>query len=722
MGAGRVQSVSRGVRVCVWGGGGGRKSTSIDPSNNEKTLPPVRRQEIRLTFPNNKTHREYRRVCGAREIQEVTVTSNNGGASFNVEGKFKIEFAGERSVDEFLVEDSAEEFQRKFRKLSKVPNIMVTKETIAVTPLSAAPAHYMGCASKGSANPVDGCYGFKWRITFIQSTFNLPPIRIGVSRNGDYDHSPFAESPGAGVACDDNRQVECGLRGGFIDNSVPPPVYSGSPASVASATMVNGSAAVRKAYDRRTMRVGLPVLDTDDAFRARVTHTAKHTSAVGRWEAAGGECTDVVYRGCYNNGTCVAPGVCACSRGWMGHNCTTPICEKPCLNGGRCTLPDTCTCEKGWAGPTCEYALCAQECNNRGQCVLPDQCQCNQWANTIRDSSKGGGLPRFKDEIGDPTKTGWTGFDCTTPICVQAPEFGNSVTKSGRDSTNTYELGFVLHKGGGVQITGGRSEILFGDPPINNIRTCTEPNAVCTDEDVTNSKRYRAKMYVSYKESRHETTPAYYLHYDYLVGKRADATQGQVLVNKGTDFPSGCSTRNTYLEQFQEQGYYKAAGRTSDAALCGHLEWEEGDYIVGQSTDLVTSTSKADGRRIRVNFPNLFKCENLDLQGGFRGKVITLSDNRGIHTCTEQEVADEKFYRGAITPREGFFTCKNRGSCVGPDNCTCPDGYSGFDCGDPVCRHLQPDPPLGTVRAWTFAAKLTQTPLPSAEPNSTENP
>ena len=314
-----------------------------------------------------------------------------------MQGKFKLAFEGDISVDEFLVEDSAEDFQRKFRKLSKVPNVLVSKETISITPLNSAPAHYVGCASKGgSANPQDGCFGFKWRVTFIQSTFDLPPIRVGVSRNGDYRHSPFANYPGSGSACDDNRQVECSLRGGFIDNSVPPPVYSGSPGSVSSFTIVNGSAAVRKSFDRRTMRVGLPVLDTDDAFRARVTHTNEATSAVGRWEVAGGECTDFVYRGCYNNGTCVAPGVCACSPGWTGHNCTTPICERPCMNGGKCTLPNTCTCEKGWAGPTCETPLCAQECNNRGKCVLPDQCQCNQWDNEIRDSSKGGGRPKFK--------------------------------------------------------------------------------------------------------------------------------------------------------------------------------------------------------------------------------------------------------------------------------------------------------------------------------------
>ena len=187
-------------------------------------------------------------------------------------------------------------------------------------------------------------------------------------------------------------------------------------------------------------------------------------------------------------------------------------------------------------------------------------------------------------------------------------------------------------------------------------------------------------MYVAYKQSRHDSTPAYYLHFDYL-SPASQSGRGKILTNKGTDFPSGCESRDAYLMQFQESGYTKAAGRTSGQFLCGRLQWEEGDYTIGQSTDLISNTKLAEGRNPRVNFPNLMKCSSV-------GKQITLSMSRGIHTCTAQDVADEKFYRSTVIPGEGFFTCKNRGSCIGPDNCTCPDGYSGFDCGDPVCRHL----------------------------------
>ena len=58
-------------------------------------------------------------------------------------------------------------------------------------------------------------------------------------------------------------------------------------------------------------------------------------------------------RGCFNNGTCVGPNKCECAEGWMGYDCSVPICNQTCLHNGNCTHPNTCTCEKGWMGHDC---------------------------------------------------------------------------------------------------------------------------------------------------------------------------------------------------------------------------------------------------------------------------------------------------------------------------------------------------------------------------------
>jgi hypothetical protein len=36
-----------------------------------------------------------------------------------------------------------------------------------------------------------------------------------------------------------------------------------------------------------------------------------------------------------------------------------------------------------------------------------------------------------------------------------------------------------------------------------------------------------------------------------------------------------------------------------------------------------------------------------------------------------------------------MYECFGGGTCIAPDVCTCKDGYGGFDCRTPLCRHLQ---------------------------------
>merc|ERR1711988_1360942 len=116
-------------------------------------------------------------------------------------------------------------------------------------------------------------------------------------------------------------------------------------------------------------------------------------------------------------------GTCQCADGWGGIDCRYPTCSQTCNHHGNCTQPDTCTCERGWIGSDCSIPVCAQDCLNDGVCVAPDTCQCYQWENSFRDGRQGGGKPLYQDNIGNPLRTGWTGYDCSVPICVQASTF-----------------------------------------------------------------------------------------------------------------------------------------------------------------------------------------------------------------------------------------------------------------------------------------------------------
>jgi len=100
--------------------------------------------------------------------------------------------------------------------------------------------------------------------------------------------------------------------------------------------------------------------------------------------------------GCSNSAQCRAKDDCACIQapsvlyeahpehtlrgmtGWMGTDCSTPICSQGyydpfctdlsaapggegcyrCSNGGNCTAPDVCVCAEGWTGFDCRTPVC----------------------------------------------------------------------------------------------------------------------------------------------------------------------------------------------------------------------------------------------------------------------------------------------------------------------------------------------------------------------------
>jgi hypothetical protein len=108
--------------------------------------------------------------------------------------------------------------------------------------------------------------------------------------------------------------------------------------------------------------------DPDTAFRVPMVYSAVNMTRIISYTG----CVDHVLRGCFNNGTCIAPNQCLCALGWSGNDCSVPLCPDPCQHG-TCTFPNRCTCDKGWTGDRCTVAICAQECRNNGSCVAPVQ-------------------------------------------------------------------------------------------------------------------------------------------------------------------------------------------------------------------------------------------------------------------------------------------------------------------------------------------------------------
>ena len=471
------------------------------------------------------------------------------------------------------------------------------------------------------------------------------------------------------------------------------------------------------------------VQDTDLAFRPRIEYDDKRAYPVGTWSSKGGQCVDHVHRGCFNNGTCIGPNECRCGAGWLdssviesvyrlftgaglssnllgeerhfttlhelkevvggilesdssisqirqaiqlvetrgddalkAKDCSVPVCDRKCLHNGNCTSPNTCTCERGWTGIDCSVPVCAQQCSNGGLCIAPDTCFCPQWENGFRD---GRGVPLYQRDDGSPQLTGWTGYDCSSAICVQAERFRYNKMVTSNDGRS-----FQTGCGYDPIDTGCCYELDYTpDSPFSyNCFRCkdgflevTAHNVTCRDMNL-NSFKYALTRDVPLSFRDNSDKPR-------LCGKAHSPAGGR---GDGLDDGfaydvSNMPIANPHLSSSQNQSQ-----ATSDRFLCNVLEWEQGDYIddAGYS-DGSTSTSSSTKNGANDGF-------QLEV-----GRHIRINHNSYIQDPNDPY----RWTKGEAMQAEGTFECFNGGYCVGPDVCKCRDGWGGYDCREPLCRH-----------------------------------
>ncbi|POM61979.1 hypothetical protein PHPALM_28923, partial [Phytophthora palmivora] len=484
-----------------------------------------------------------------------------------------------------------------------------------------------------------------------------------------------------------------------------------------------------QATDILTGKQGALVVDTDASYRPQVTYTAQDAVRRGFWNSTEfGDCVDQVERGCFNNGTCVAPNVCECATGWTGTDCSIPVCTQTCTNGGNCTLPDTCTCTLGWSGTDCSIALCAQECRNNGTCIAPDQCECVTWDSKWRDGRENGGRPVFQLPNGRAQLTGYTGYDCNTPICVQAKQFVlNVASRSSRyfralrgnyDSATAvrncetyrcpqYDVELVANDGHTFQ-----SGCSVGDPEPNPTRSVNLTSA----KQIQNLLDFRDDLNNARMSDGYLCGNVVWLQGDIESdnGTNRVIRTNYVNVTKVDDvtWEYGISTSGEGVYECFNLGACVAP----DECACGDgwtgidcntplCRFQKADKYAGVSSGCRNGgvcVSKDQCRCITVDstLHETYPTAPTGLTGYFGSDCALPICIQGVFDpiCNASIVVNDlnltsgnissidNMASRIVSSGDGCYRCKNGGLCVAPDVCACAEGWTGFDCSTPICK------------------------------------
>lgn len=450
--------------------------------------------------------------------------------------------------------------------------------------------------------------------------------------------------------------------------------------------------------DLVSMMQGVVVADTDASYRPRSVYTIANVTRWDFWNQTlygTGGCVDYVLRGCFNNGTCVAPDTCACASGWSGSDCSVPVCEQQCLHSGNCTLPNTCTCERGWTGTDCSIPLCAQECRNGGRCVAPDTCECKVWASTWRDGRENGGKPVFQNPDGSAQLTGYTGFDCNTPICVQAETFvlnseTNSATfeslrghgKNGSLTCSTYRCPQYDEQVVGSDGHSFQSGCSAGSPRANPVTNLT------VQQRLTNLLHYQDELNTGRVSDGYLCGNLVWEQGDYTDGRYTRSNYVNVTKVDEDSWAYGTVTPGEGVFQC----YNKGSCLAPDTCTCGD-GWQGIDCNVPLCRFLQANGSMVKGCLNDGVCVDKDTCRCIQVRSVLNDKDPTMppgltgyfGSDCSLPICV-QGVFDPWCNVTGSAGVDGCYRCRNGGQCVAPDICKCAEGWSGVDCGVPICQ------------------------------------
>ncbi len=290
--------------------------------------------------------------------------------------------------------------------------------------------------------------------------------------------------------------------------------------------------------------------------------------------------------------------------------------------------------------------------------------------NKVRD---GRGRPSFRKDNGDPIDSGWTGYDCNTPICVQAQQWvpnnpaGQVVLVNSSNDGTWYQAGCP-----------------------NVTRYTPTGRARVSDSHLCHVVDWYQGVYSQPWASALNTSLG--------------------VVSRTSPSRSIRSNHDNYIQVGDEkwvagplvtgEGIYRCYNNGSCTApdTCECSDGWEG-------TDCSTPLCRHNN-----TFGAMVGCLNSG-QCGFRDRCTCVRRPSLLHlvhpdtprrvtgyngTDCSMAMCAQGFYdrlcrdvpggvKSVSSGGEGCYRCANGGNCTAPDFCTCPPEWTGFDCRTPVC-------------------------------------
>ncbi|CAM9219332.1 unnamed protein product, partial [Choristocarpus tenellus] len=343
---------------------------------------------------------------------------------------------------------------------------------------------------------------------------------------------------------------------------------------------------------------------------------------------------------CENNGTCVGSDKCACSGGWVGHDCSLPTCSDG-LCGSReiCVGPEECACIPGYSGSDCNQPQCVQECQNEGSCWAPDTCSCS---------------------------TGWFGPNCTVPVCAQTCGNGGNCTSPGSCSCPAW------WSGGDCRTPVCRQECLNGGmcvapdtcscPPQWSGHDCAMP--VCT----------QGFFLPGFNDSG-GTSDTHPLHWQQFVPCDID-----VWCNSTNGFHCSQPYWSSEATAIAWESSRNITGFSEEPNRCMMLELSEN--VISPFTYLIADNSSTRFARYSPLHPYEWIAYPSHPWSAYNDTV----EGRTLpwEWAYDRQVALAEYHN--VT--EGRYVCANGGNCTSPGVCQCSKGWAGFDCRTPICTQV----------------------------------